>query len=139
MLINLEEYELLKNEMDKVMGYIILNNKLEDVRELINEYKHFYNVLEKAIETEYINKEDKRELIIFVRENIADSFEDMTVEEIEQIVKDRGLAELYYKILNEDAELSNAKEYLLNIIHDMNKEERDVFFKVINILNEVFK
>lgn len=139
MLINLEEYKMLKNEIENFTGYIVLYNKLEEVKELINEAKHFYKVVEKTIETGCINKEDKRELIIFIRENIADSFEEMTVEEINKFTNNIDLAELYFKILNENVELTYAEKYLLDVIHDVDKEERDNFFKAINILNEVFK
>ena len=138
MLINLEEYKMLKNEMENYIGYIVLHNKLEEVRELINEYKHFYKVVEKTIETGCINKEDKRELIIFIRENIADSFEEMTVEEINKFTNNIDLAELYFKILNENVELTYAEKYLLDVIHDMYNEERDNFFAGINIFNELF-
>lgn len=139
MLINLEEYKMLKNEIENFTGYIVLYNKLEEVKELINEAKHFYKVVEKTIETGCINKEDKRELIIFIRENIADSFEEMTVEEINKFTNNIDLAELYFKILNENVELTYAEKSLLDVIHDVDKEERDNFFKAINILNEVFK
>ena len=151
MLINLEEYKMLKNEIENYTSYIVLHNKLEEVKELINEAKHFYKVVEKAIEIGCINREDKRELILFIRENIADEdrsthnvgtafgIKEMTVEEIKKITNNIELAELYYKILNENVELTYAEKSLLDVIHDVDKEERDNFFKAINILNEVFK
>ena len=138
MLINLEEYKMLKNEMENYIGYIVLHNKLEEVRELINEYKHFYKVVEKTIETGCINREDKEDLIDFIVSTLADGFTKMTVEEINKFTNNIELAELYFKILNENVELTYAEKYLLDVIHDMDNEERDNFFKAINILNEVF-
>lgn len=139
MLINLEEYKMLKNEIENYTSYIVLHNKLEEVKELINEAKHFYKVVEKAIETGCINREDKRELIDFIVSNLADGFTEMTVEEINKFTNNIDLAELYFKILIENVELTYAEKYLLNVIHDMDNKERDNFFKAINILNEVFK
>lgn len=139
MLINLEEYKMLKNEIENYTSYIVLHNKLEEVKELIDEAKHFYKVVEKAIETGCINREDKRELIDFIVSNLADGFAEMTVEEINKFTNNIDLAELYFKILIENVELTYAEKYLLNVIHDMDNEERDNFFKAINILNEVFK